>query len=133
MLNSFVNLLLGIIKTCLEDSDVGEQDYCLEIIRKFGMSKSKDVLLPSMKLLLFFLMHYDCPLGNKATLYLKDICESHALSPNLAYHMYKKDLCRMIIDMTSFNYLAEKEFIPSVRKVFDTKSIKSHNKRSITK
>lgn len=62
-------------------------------------------------------MHFDCPFGNKATLYLKDICESHEMSPNLTYHMYKKDFCRMIVDMTSFNYLAEKEFIPSVRKV----------------
>lgn len=103
MFNICINLLVNSTKTSLLNNEYNQQSLTLNSIRDFGLSKNMKVLLPSTKLLVYFIMHPQCSLGAKAVVYLRDICEGHNFTPNQVYHRYKKDYCKLFVDCCLYN------------------------------
>lgn len=114
MYNICINLLVYSTKTSLQNNDYNHQTYTLDCIKDFGLSANEIVVLPSTKLLVYFIMHPQCSLGPKAIVYLRDICESHESTPNQIYHRYKKDYCRLFVDCSLYNV---KDFAVSLLKI----------------
>ncbi|CAG9094613.1 unnamed protein product [Plutella xylostella] len=112
--NVATNLLVDSTKTSLENNDYNHQTQTLNCIKEYGLSKNKKVLLPSTKLLVYFIMHPQTSLGPKAVVYLRDICEAHDTTPNQVYHRYKKDYCKLFVDCSLY---CGKEFAMSLLKV----------------
>lgn len=112
-----IDLLINSTKTSLKTNDTHEQMICLEGIKQFGLSGVEEVILPSMKMLIYFLMYPNTSFASKASYYIKIICESHNTTPNKVYHKYKKDLCQVMMTLVSFNYIVGFSFAQSMTKV----------------
>ncbi|XP_038211943.1 serine/threonine-protein kinase ATR [Zerene cesonia] len=95
--NMCINLLLKSTQQSLENNDFIQQCQTLDCIKDFGMIQNSKVILPITKLLVYFIMHPQCSLAPKAVVYLRDVCEYQGLTPNQAYHRYKKDYCRLFV------------------------------------
>ncbi|XP_063533871.1 serine/threonine-protein kinase ATR [Cydia strobilella] len=113
-LNLCVNLLVKSTRSCLEDNSYNRQTQTLNNIKEFGIHGNEKVILPVIKLLVYFIMHPQCSLGPKAVLYLREICEVHGYTPNQVYHRYKKDYCKLFVECSLYS---GKEFTVSLLKV----------------
>ncbi|XP_012551263.2 serine/threonine-protein kinase ATR [Bombyx mori] len=109
-----VNLLASYTKSSLESNNLGNQTKALNMIVDLGMCRNEKVILPTTKLLIYFIMHPQCPVGPKAVVYLRDICEAHEYTSNQVYHRYKKDYCRLFVECSLYN---GKDFALALSKV----------------
>lgn len=117
ILGSVIRLIVVSSKKSLETNDSMQQELCLECIRQFGLTQSPDVILPSIKLLICFLMYSNCVYGSKAALYIRDICEAQKTTPNKIYFRYKKDFCRVMMEQAAHNFLLGHGCSSSIQKV----------------
>ncbi|XP_031765193.2 serine/threonine-protein kinase ATR isoform X2 [Galleria mellonella] len=112
--NICIKLLVELTQFCLEKNDYNQQTHTINLIKRFGKCRNEKVLLPTTKLLVYFIMYPQCPLGAKAVVYLREICEIQGYTPNQVYHRYKKDYCRLFVECSLYN---GKEFAISLLKV----------------
>lgn len=90
------------------------QTQTLNHIKELGLCRNEKVVLPVTKLLVYFIMHPQCPVGSKAVVYLRDISEFQGYTPNQVYHRYKKDYCKLFVECSLYN---GKDFAISLLKV----------------
>lgn len=123
ILGSLIRLIVVSSKNSLETNDSAQQELCLECIRQFGLTQSPDVILPSVKLLICFLMFSNCVYGSKAALYIRDICDAQKTTPNKIYFRYKKDFCRVMMEQAAHNFLLGHGCSSSIQKVSECYTI----------
>lgn len=75
----------------------------LNLIKEIGLYRNEKIVMPVIKLFVYFVMHPHCPLGPKAVVCLRDVCEAHGYTPNQIYHRYKKDYCRVFVECSLYN------------------------------
>ncbi|KAG6454519.1 hypothetical protein O3G_MSEX008741 [Manduca sexta] len=112
--NVCITILVRCTKSSLESNDVSQQTHTLNLIKQFGMCDNEKIVLPTTKLLVYFIMHPFGCLGPKAVVFLRDVCERHGFTPNQVYHRYKKDYCKLFVECSLYN---GNEFAISLLKV----------------